>query len=66
MFKKPFDSALIFAANLTAESKNSATLAKSSSTNPREVRAGVPESPKASKLFQSIEIIQGHNIFLKI
>jgi len=40
---KPLVSALIFTANFTAASKKSATLAKSSSTNPLEVRAGVPE-----------------------
>lgn len=44
----PLVSALIFNANLTAMSKKSATFAKSSSTNPLDVRAGVPESVKRS------------------
>jgi len=34
---------LIFTAKFTAASKNSATITKSSSANPLEVRAGVPE-----------------------
>jgi hypothetical protein len=38
----PVVAALTFKAKFTAESKNSATLAKSSSTNPLDVRAGVP------------------------
>lgn len=42
--QEPVVSALIFSANLTAASKKSATLAKSSSTNPLDVRAGVPDS----------------------
>jgi hypothetical protein len=40
---KPLVSAFIFTANFTEASKKSATLAKSSSTNPLEVRAGVPD-----------------------
>jgi hypothetical protein len=38
----PVVAALIFTAKFTAASKKSATLAKSSSTNPLDVRAGVP------------------------
>lgn len=44
--KEPLVSPLIFNANFTAASKNSATFSKSSSTNPLDVRAGVPEAPK--------------------
>lgn len=40
--KIPLASALIFNANFTAASKKSATLSKSSSTKPLDVRAGVP------------------------
>nr|GMD99530.1 hypothetical protein Iba_chr15eCG4710 [Ipomoea batatas] len=39
---KPSVFAFISSANFTAPSKNSATLTKSSSTNPLDVRAGVP------------------------
>lgn len=38
----PVVAALTFKAKFTAESKKSATLAKSSSTNPLDVSAGVP------------------------
>jgi hypothetical protein len=38
----PVVAALIFTAKFTAASKKSATLAKSSSANPLDVRAGVP------------------------
>lgn len=43
---EPFVSDLIFSAKFTAASKKKATLAKSSSINPLEVRAGVPEIEK--------------------
>jgi hypothetical protein len=43
----PVVAALTFRAKLTAESKKSATLAKSSSTNPLEVSAGVPAIPQS-------------------
>lgn len=44
--KEPLVTAFIFKANFTAASKNSATLAKSSSINPLDVRAGVPGAPE--------------------
>lgn len=44
---EPLLSALTFKAKLTAASKYSATLTKSSSTNPLEVSAGVPEIHKS-------------------
>jgi hypothetical protein len=45
--KGPCASALIFKANFTAASKNSATFTKSLSIKPLEVRAGVPGAPKS-------------------
>lgn len=48
--KEPLVLALIFKANFTAASKNSATLAKSSSINPLDVRAGVPGAPENKML----------------
>lgn len=49
---EPLVSDLICTASFTAASKKYATLAKSSSTNPLEVRAGVPEmkSNSSSKI----------------
>jgi hypothetical protein len=42
----PVVAALTFKAKFTAASKKSATLAKSSSTNPLDVSAGVPARPQ--------------------
>ena len=55
---KPFVFALIFKANFTAASKNSATFVKSSSLNPLDVRAGVPKVPQ-DKIYQ--HVIQNRN-----
>jgi hypothetical protein len=46
---RPLVAALIFRARFTAPSKNSATFSKSSSVNPLEVSAGVPEIRKQEK-----------------
>lgn len=53
-------SALTFNAILTAASKKSATFAKSSSTNPLDVRAGVPGSSqrKSSNQMQTNSDVQ--------
>lgn len=49
MKNEPDVAALIFKDSFTAASKNSATLAKSSSKNPLEVRAGVPTEERVKK-----------------
>lgn len=47
--REPSLSALIFKANFTASSKNSATFTKSASRKPLEVRAGVPKKVQNTK-----------------
>lgn len=54
---KPVEAALIFKANLTEASNNSATLTKSSSRNPLDVRAGVPEQNISSNSIKDSKFV---------